>query len=143
MLNVCSRIVVPFDNSERSKKALNTAMTLAKQDEKIELSVITVLDKLRFPNVNSNMIAIEDGYITAAKEALSAVEENLKTIPNKTSTVILEGNAGVTIVDFIKDNHVDLVIMGSRGLSDIEELFLGSVSHYVVQKSPSPVLIIK
>ncbi|WKB35977.1 universal stress protein [Terrilactibacillus sp. S3-3] len=45
-------------------------------------------------------------------------------------------------MDHIKENHYDLVILGSRGLSGIRE-FLGSVSHGVVQRSPVPVLIIK
>jgi len=35
------------------------------------------------------------------------------------------------------------VVMGSRGLSGLKEIFLGSVSHHVVQKSSCPVMIVK
>ena len=38
---------------------------------------------------------------------------------------------------------IDLVVVGSRGLSGIEEFFLGSVSGKVAERSPIPVLIVK
>lgn len=145
MLTVCSRIAVPFDDSDLSKKALETAIMLAKQDSRIELDVITVV------NIPSNIAyygvysddRVREGYLSAAKEMLNQVEEKLKDLPNKTRTFILEGSPAHTIIDFIKQNDSDLVVMGSRGLSGIQELFLGSVSHYVTQKSTCPVFIVK
>ena len=149
MLTVCSRIVVPFDGSEQSKKAVETAVTIAKQDKSIELNVITVVDVplSRYYGSHSyntdSAREIELAELSAAKEALSVLEESLKSIPNKSKTFLLEGNPAATIVDFIKENDVDLVVMGSRGLSGFKEMFLGSVSHNVVQKSPCPVFIVK
>ncbi|MGQ0771331.1 MAG: universal stress protein [Nitrososphaerota archaeon] len=46
-------------------------------------------------------------------------------------------------VSFAKNKKADIIIMGSRGRSNIKEYFLGSVSHYVVHKSAIPVLIVK
>jgi len=149
MINICSRIVVPYDGSELSKKALETAVTFAKQDEKIELNVITVVDVsiARYYGANSHNIEsvrkAEEAEFSAAKEALDILEESLKSIPNKTKTFTLKGSPAATIVDFIKENNIDLVVMGSRGLSGLKEMFLGSVSHNVVQKSPCPVFIVK
>lgn len=145
MLTVCSRIAVPFDDSELSKKALDTAIMLAKQDQRIELDVITVVSipsNVAYYGVYSDD-RVREGYLAAAKEMLNKVEEQLKDLPNKTRTFILEGSPAHTIIDFIKQNDSDLVVMGSRGLSGIQELFLGSVSHYVVQKSTCPVFIVK
>ncbi len=53
-----------------------------------------------------------------------------------------EGPAYKVILEHAKENNSDLIIMGSRGLSGVKE-YLGSVSHYVVQHSSVPVLIIK
>ena len=44
MLAICSRIVIPYDDSPLSKKALETAIKLAKQDIEIELQIITVVN---------------------------------------------------------------------------------------------------
>lgn len=145
MLTVCSRIAVPYDDSELSKKALETAIMLAKQDKRIELEVITVVSipsNIAYYGVYSDE-RVREGYLSGAKEMLEKVEEKLKDLPNKTRTFILEGSPALTIIDFIKQADSDLVVMGSRGLSGMKELFLGSVSHYVVQKSPCPVFVVK
>lgn len=145
MLTVCSRIAVPYDDSEMSKKALETAIMLAKQDDRIELDVLTVIN---IPTTLAyygayNDDRIRESHLAAAKELMNAVEEKLHALPNKTRTFVLEGSPSHTIVEFIKQNDSDLVVMGSRGLSGLQELFLGSVSHYVVQKSTCPVYIVK
>ncbi|MFF3023436.1 universal stress protein [Gottfriedia sp. NPDC057948] len=145
MLDVCSRIVVPYDNSELSKKALEMAITMAKQDKSIELNVITVfhvpVDVTYYGTLNVEEIRQIEYDI--AKIALNAVDQKLKELPNSTKTFVLEGIPSGTIVDFINKNKADLVVMGSRGLSKLKELFLGSVSHYVVQKVACPVFIVK
>ncbi|MEW9668939.1 universal stress protein [Ammoniphilus sp. 3BR4] len=145
MLTVCSRIAVPFDNSDLSNRALETAIMLAKQDERIELDVLTVVN---IPTSVAyygayNDDRIREAHLASAKEMMDGVEEKIKDLPNKTRTFVLEGNPAPIIVDFVKQNDSDLVVMGSRGLSGLKEMFLGSVSHYVVQKSTCPVYIIK
>jgi len=77
------------------------------------------------------------------KAVRNEIEHELKSLPNKSRTVAIEGTPGHMIVEFVKQNDADLVVMGSRGLSGLKELFLGSVSHYVVQKAPCPVFIVK
>jgi len=145
MLTICSRIAVPYDDSELSKKALEAAIVLAKQDERIELDVITVVTiptKVVYYGVYSDN-RVREAHFNTAKEILEPVKERLAELPNKTRTLVLEGNPAYMIVDFVKRTNSDLVVMGSRGLSDLKELFLGSVSHYVVQKSTCPVYIVK
>lgn len=88
-----------------------------------------------------------DAYHERQKEEVKAVckevEQELKSLPNKSRTFAIEGSPGHMIVEFVKQNDADLVVMGSRGLSGLKELFLGSVSHYVVQKAHCPVFIVK
>ncbi|MBY0147921.1 universal stress protein [Neobacillus niacini] len=145
MLTDYSRIVVAYDHSELSKKALKIAMNLAKQDKQIELIVLMVLQPAR-PMVYSYGYAF-DSYQESQREEANAVrtevEHEIKSLPNKTKAVVIEGGPGNMIVQYVKQNDADLVVMGSRGLSGLKELFLGSVSHYVVQKAHCPVFIVK
>jgi len=145
MLTDYSRIVVAYDHSELSKKALKMAMNLVKQDKQIEILVLMVLQPAR-PMVYSYgyaFEAIQDSEREEVNSIRKEIEEDLQLLPNKTRSVVIEGNPGVMIVEFVKQNDCDLVVMGSRGLSGLKELFLGSVSHYVVQKAPCPVFIVK
>jgi nucleotide-binding universal stress UspA family protein len=145
MLTDYSRIVVAYDHSELSKKALKMAMNLAKQDKIIQLYVIMVQQPLRPAPYSYGYVYVADQE--AQREEIQGIrkdlEEQLKTLPNKTGIVLLDGNPGQMIVDYVKQNDADLVVMGSRGLTGLKELFLGSVSHYVVQKATCPVLIVK
>ncbi|MCQ6279262.1 universal stress protein [Bacillus sp. EB600] len=146
MLTIFSRIVIPYDHSPLSKKALETVINLAKQDIVIELDIITVVH-VTMPSSYYVAFNVEDeveAQIKEAKKNLNEAEKYVKDhLPNRVSTFVLEGTPAEMIVEFVKQNDADLVVMGSRGLSGLKELFLGSVSHNVVQKSPCPVFIIK
>ena len=56
---------------------------------------------------------------------------------------VMNGNEGYKIVSYTKSSKMNMIVMGSRGKSNIKDLFLGSVSRYVVHRSPIPVLVIK
>jgi nucleotide-binding universal stress UspA family protein len=56
---------------------------------------------------------------------------------------ILEGSPGTMIAEAARIENCDMIIMGSRGRSDLEGLFLGSVVHRVLQSAPCPVLVVR
>ncbi len=76
----------------------------------------------------------------AAGVALSDLATNLRP---KVQTVLAQGPVAETIVKEANRRRVDLVILGSRGLSDIREFLLGSVSRKVVTLAGRPVLVVK
>jgi nucleotide-binding universal stress UspA family protein len=145
MLTNYSRIVVAYDHSELSKKALKMAMNMAKEDHQIQLFVVMVMQPEKpIPYAYGYGVdAILESQLEKANIMRKEIEQELMSLPNKTKSLLLQGNPGMMIIDFVKQNDADLVVMGSRGLSGLKELFLGSVSHYVVQKAPCPVLIVK
>jgi nucleotide-binding universal stress UspA family protein len=53
------------------------------------------------------------------------------------------GETAEQIVDHAKRHNIDLIVMGSRGLSDLESLFLGSVTHKVLQLCDCPCVAVK
>lgn len=139
----CSRILVAYDESELAMKALEKAIELAKTDPTIE---VELLHSVLWPNnlniYNKNKKNIEDSLMSHGREVISIAEAKLAELPNITCSYVLVGAPTRSILDHARAHDCDLIIMGSRGLSGIKEL-LGSVSHYVVQHSPIPVLLIK
>ena len=61
----------------------------------------------------------------------------------KISKKLLKGRAADKIVETAHQGGFDLIVLGSRGLGEIKEIFLGSVSDRVADEAKCPVLIVK
>lgn len=138
-------ILVPLDGSDNSFRALDVAIFLAK---KLDAKITMVYCVSIIPVMEAHMIdplkcqAEERKYADdVLRKAESVAREN--DVP--VDTFVEYGNAAMEIIQIVKNKKVkvDLVVIGSRGRSPIKEMFLGSVSNYVLHKSPVPVLIVK
>jgi nucleotide-binding universal stress UspA family protein len=144
MLSLISKIVVAYDGSELSEKALKTAIKLAMQDKRIKLYVLHVLKPLP---VLDFLQAGQDQVKTLRLERvmlmLKEIKESLEGMGNAVEVKLLEGHPEKRILEYVEQVGADLIVMGSRGLGGLQELFLGSISHYVVQHSPVPTYVVK
>lgn len=136
------KILNPVDGSDHSRRSTNYAIELAQQ---FGSQIILLHCHSRFPVVLS-----EPYFQQAINEIMKASEELVKPYEDLLDEAgvnydvrILEGLPGSTIADVVKIEKTDLVVMGSRGVSDFEGLFLGSVAHQVLHKSDCPVFIVK
>src|SRR5206468_3845195 len=75
---------------------------------------------------------IEDIRITAEARGIKRIK-----------TIFREGRPARTIVAYAKTARIDAIIMGSRGLSELESALLGSVSHKVASLADCTVMIVK
>lgn len=146
MFTFYSRIIVGYDASELSKKALEMAKKLAEQDERIEIHVLSVIKSIH-SNSTGELKGLNEQIIKQkqlkAEELLAAVKVSLDVMKNPTQTVLLFGHPAETILEYSRDRSADLIIVGSRGLSTFKEIILGSVSHNIVQHAHCPVLVAK
>lgn len=70
--------------------------------------------------------------------------DSLKKAKNlEFKAIIKEGNAAKKIIETAEEEKADLIVLGRRGLSAIEKLFIGSVANHVLRNSPVPVLLTK
>ena len=134
-------IFVALDGSKHSSKALDYAIYLARQSQ----GTITGVFVIPLFSVNVVKPTSKLGQIFAENGKKILSEAKLRCARNGVVFYekILCGNEGFKLVSLAKDRKANLIIMGSRGRSNIKEFFLGSVSHYVAHKSPIPVLIVK
>lgn len=142
---IFNHILVPYDGSNPSAKALDKAIRIAKLDPATELTVAHVINLQ--PIVVSDMtFAQPDSYQQQVKEQGDLIIEKIKSmtseVPNA-NVVVLAGSPAEAIVDYADNANCDVIIMGSRGLSSLKEFMVGSVSHNVILHARVPVMIMK
>jgi len=137
------KVLVPIDGSKNSFRGLDMAIHIARQSQGtiIALSVKSVpgiyaihpLGFLDFSSMTDMKKTLNEAKVRAAKKGI--------LLTGKAIT----GDPGYDIAKFANDkkNGIDMVVIGARGRGSAKELFLGSVSNYVLHKSKKPVLIVK
>ncbi len=135
------RILVALDGSKGSSQALNEAIYLARECQAVLFGVYVIpLFSINYRKPSSSLakMFLENGH-KILEEAKTRSAQNGVLFYEK----MVNGNEGYKILSYAKGNKIDMIILGSRGNSDVKELFLGSVSHYVVHKSSIPILVVK
>ncbi len=142
---IFKHILVPYDGSDPSAKALDKAIQFVKSDPSIHLTVAHVVN-LQPVFIADMTIYQPEGYQEQIKEhgnaILDKIKHSLGELPHS-DVVVLAGSPAEAIVDYSENNDCDLIIMGSRGLGAIREIMVGSVSHNVIQHASIPVMIMK
>lgn len=148
---IYNNILVPYDGSKFSEKALETAKTLAKTSDSI-LYIVTVLDVsdvsppglIRSKKTRKTFDQIRNSVRRSIETALEQKEQECKYLGIKAFTQIREGSASDELLKFITKNNIDLVVIGSQGLSGFSKLkALGSISRKISELANCPVMIVR
>ncbi len=139
---VYSSILVPFDASAQSRRSLERACALAKQDA-ARVTIIYVipryeemLDFMRTPQIEKSLRG-EAERILGEGRALA------QSLGVEAQVEIGEGHGGDEITKaVVKDGH-DLVVMGTSGWRGMNKALLGSTAERVIRDAPCPVLVVK
>lgn len=139
--NSFKKILVALDGSKNSIRALSNAIQLAKQTD-VSITGIFVIQA--FPTEMGLMKTIVGKALGKHCKHFMQIAKTMCTKKGVEFLDIIEyGEEGKTIVSFAHKYNFDLIVVGSRGMGKLGELFLGSTSNYVVHSSKIPVLIVK
>ncbi len=136
------RILNPVDGSDHSIHSTKYAIEMASV---FEAQIILLHCHERFPIVLAEPY-FQEAVNSINKEAEVMIQpfaEMLEQSEVSFDIRILEGTPGNKIPDVARIEKIDLIVMGSRGVSDFSGLLLGSVAHQVLHKSDCPVFITK
>ena len=135
-------ILVPFDGSDFSKRALGRACELSKVD-KATVTVLYVipryeemLDFFKTDSIRKSLMQEAEKIIGAAKEFASGQGTIVQT-------QIAEGNASDTITEMIKEKKHDLIVMGSHGYRGVNKAIMGSTTERVITNAACPILVVR
>ena len=142
------KILVAVDGSNPSFNASNYAIDLAKRydAELIVLNIVSPVPYSQFEYANiGRMKEIETMEKEKAQQKLDKVKQKAteKKVSVKTDVLIKYTSVVKEIVEYAEKMKIDMIVIGSRGLTGFKKLLLGSVASGVVTYSHCPVLVVK
>jgi len=139
------RILVPYDFSEYASSAVEQGLKIARLYG-ARMWIIYVVEQVTFPG----QIKAWQEHVTAeAPNLLEDLRRSLETELDISDVKDVEiqvqighgdGKAHTSICSFVSENEIDLVVMGTYGLSGFERVLLGSTTEKVIRTSPCPVM---
>lgn len=141
------RILVATDFSESAEKAVEAATELARkfEAELVLLHAYKIDIPLASPMTAGGYALPADFFERLGTEARQRVEAAAQEITSKgvsTTGIAVEESAAAAIVETAESRDVDLIVMGTRGLTGLKHVALGSVADRVVRLAPCPVLTV-
>jgi nucleotide-binding universal stress UspA family protein len=142
------KILVPIDGSKYSFMAIDKAREIANlYGSKI---VILYVKEIRTANYATNPYSFSPDLISKiskentilATRVLEDAKSRLTDISDRIETVVLEGYVAEEIKEYAENNDIDLVIIGSSGMSGLQGI-LGSVARRVVLNTNKDIMVVK
>lgn len=138
-----THILLPVDGSTYSNNATEYAVYLA-QKSGAKVTVVSCYEWLgNLPDVSETLVEeLKNNVARQAADVINQTSLILAKAGIDHDTEILSGAPGKMLTNLAKSKKFDLIIMGSHGHSDISGLFLGSVTHKVLNTIYCPVLVV-
>lgn len=136
------KILVPLDGSKQSYDALHEAEMIADWSD-AELILLTVRERAKFYGLAGANVGITE--LTESEKISHDIISKASGMISSGIKVIKEelfGSPKREVVRYAKENSVDLIVMGSTGAGLVDEILVGSTTHYVVNNAPCRVTIV-
>jgi nucleotide-binding universal stress UspA family protein len=133
------RILVAVDGSKYSEKALDQAISMARQCNSM-LFAISVIDM--FTESLALAPALEEKLSKEARELLERVKTKVEKEDIPCETIVRTGgHPHAYIIEEAKARDIDLIVMGTHGRTGLKSVLMGSVTERVIGHAPCAVLV--
>ena len=139
-------VLVPMDVSERSRAALEFALSHYGDDVITVLHVTNPLEDAYFASEEefyTRVDVFEDQAAAKAEQIFADAREKATEYGVTVRTASAFGAPATAIVEFATEEAVDHIVIGSHGRSGVARLLLGSVAEKVARQASVPVTIVK
>lgn len=139
------RILVPIDFSQHAQAILEWATHLAREHRSTLVLLHAYHLPVEFQQLEATYLPPEfwSSVRGEAEASLERSAEDLRRQGFEVEVVVKEGYPATVIEEEARNLRADLIVIGTRGLSGLKHLLLGSVAERVVQRAPCPVLTVK
>jgi len=138
-----TRILLAVDGSEHALHAAKMAGDLARTLNSEKLRIVVAFNPIPSYLGEPNRQTAIDARLQEANQILQTSLEAVGKIPGEIHTELIEGSPAEAIIDVAKTRQSEVIVIGSRGMSTLGGLLLGSTGQKVVSHAPCPVLIVR
>ncbi|AGV73869.1 universal stress protein [Lactococcus cremoris] len=143
MVEQYKNILVAVDGSEQSYDALREAIETAQANDS-QLKILYVLnDKLANIPVHLDTMTLYKSVQEHSDYVVDQVQGYLKDTEVNFEIVRLTGSPKREIINYSKENNIDLIVLGSTGLDAIDRFIIGSTTQYIVNHASCNVMVVK
>ena len=141
------KILFPTDFSDVAAKALQYVKRLKEAGSR-EVIVLHVIDQSNLELLSSystiqDFVGIEREIEKRSSEEIALIVNELKQHGFSVKERLEKGVPLRVVLKVAEEENPSVIVIGSHGRSNLEEMLLGSVSEKVVRKAKHPVLVIK
>ncbi len=138
------RVLIAYDFSKTAEKALDFSLNFLKPF-KVKVDILHIDEPIDIPVVEKIGEAIYEKYREEKKNYVEKLKDRFSSAGFEVSASFMrDRDPAEAIVEYVKKNpDIELLIMGSRGLSGLKRILLGSTSTEVFKKVDIPILIYK
>ncbi len=135
-------VLVPFDGSDFSKRALNRACQIAKQDSS-SVTVLYVIPRYEEMVNFFKTESIQKSLMQEADKIMETAREFAAIQGIAVKTEVTEGYAPDRIAEIAKERSHDLIVIGSHGYRGMNKAIMGSTTERVILNAGCPILIVR
>ena len=139
------RILIPVDGSTCSRAAVRFIGARSKfMGEKPDVTLLNVQQNIPGTVIEHfSLEAVRSVYEAEGKAIVEKLAPEIEAYGIEPHMAVRIDDCGPAVAKIAVDDNIDLITMGSRGLSPVKSFFLGSVSRSVLEHTTTPVLLVR
>ena len=144
------RILIAYDGSESSKKAIDLTLGLANEDDEVTLLTVIPAElvsssftKMLLPTIDLDKLIERRTFKERAEETLREVAKKLEGRVAKVDIAVESGDPADEILLTAKNKLCDLIILGYKGYGKEGRFLIGSVTDKVVRHASCSVMVVR
>ena len=136
------RILVATDGSEKNKPAVAEAVRIGRECGS-EVHAVFVIETSALESAASGGVGGDVWTIMQSEAAAALAHVKAAGAGVDIETAVLEGKPAPAILQYAKEQKIDLIVLGTQGKKGLERFLLGSVAESVIRSAPCRVLVVK
>lgn len=150
MLIKMKKMLIAYDGSDASKKAIEMAKQCADKDDQITLLTVVPAElaessftKMLLPTIDLSSIVKSGSFKDKARDSLSKIVKELEQEVSKVNVAVEDGDPADEILISAKKADADIIILGYKGYGKEGRFLLGSVTDKVVRHASISVIVVR